>query len=116
EFDRSSDSYLFYNDGVANVNPFFDEAVVRQFQAGDTIIVMCKTGGRGGQAVGELDSPSGPASHRLVELNLYNIYNMVDGFVGKANDLTSWLEAGLPYNASEEGIWKPSDHRGRSLK
>jgi len=46
EYSPKTDEYLFSN----NVNKFFDAAVARRFSPGDTIILMCRSGGRGGLA------------------------------------------------------------------
>lgn len=108
EFAPNVNEYVF----LFNTNKFFDAAVVRQFAPGDTIILMCKTGGRAGFAGGELEEPSQPASKRLEELGYYRLYNMTRGF--EAAD--GWKSEGLPYNNSYDGIWKPSDQKGRSLR
>jgi len=100
---------------------FFDEAVARQFKAGDTIIVMCKTDGRAGYAGSELEDPTTPAAQRLEELNDYTVYNLGGGFEdpGKVHDgvtYVGWKPSGLPYIISSNGAWKPIfDERGRSL-
>lgn len=95
-------------------NRFFDAAVVRQFRAYDILILMCRTGGRAGLAGTELEDPTQPAAKRLEELGFYELYNMKGGFEGKNGE--GWLPSGLPYNKSLDGIWKPSDQQGRSLK
>jgi len=116
EFDRATDEYLFYAGGIANENKFFDEEVYRFFDPStDTIIVVCKTGGRAGMASTDLEDRSEPAANRLEELGCFNVLRMKDGFVGKPNADLSWLEAGLPVSTGYEGIWKPSDFKGRSL-
>ena len=100
---------------------FFDEAVARQFKAGDTIIVMCKTDGRGGYASTELEDPTTPACQRLEELDDYTVYNLGGGFEspGKVHDsitYVGWKPSGLPYLISSVGAWKPIfGERGRSL-
>lgn len=116
EFDRSSDEYFYYylddaGNLVANLNKFFDEEVYRHFDpATDTIIVVCKSGGRAGRAANDLENPSGPASNRLEQLGFFDIRRMTDGFT------FGWEPAGLPVSTGYEGIWKPSDFRGGSLK
>ena len=101
---------------------FFDECVARLFKAGDTIIVMCKTDGRGGYAGTELEDPTTPACQRLEELGTYTVYNLGGGFEspGKVHDgetYVGWKEtAGLPYVISSVGAFKPIfDEQGRSL-
>lgn len=89
---------------------FFVEEVVRQFDVNDTIIVMCKTDGRGGYAADELEDPL-PIFERLEELGFYNLYNLGGGFLspGKTHDDTTyvgWVPSGLPYNNNLEGIWQ----------
>jgi len=106
EYDRQTDDY-----GFTDVNKFFDAAVYRHFDpATDTLIVVCRSGGRAGQASTELDDPSQPASNRLEALGFFDIRRMVGGFT------FGWEPAGLPSESNTVGIWKPSDHRGRSLK
>lgn len=104
-------------------NRFFDEEVVRQFNPGDIIIVMCRSGKRSVSAAEELEDPSHPACKRLEELGFYDIYNMEGGFEGGKDDCgyrtknNGWKKAGtgsLPYNCSDKGIWTPQQ-RGRSL-
>ena len=108
EYAPNMDAYVF----LFNTNKFFDAAVVRQFAPYDTIILMCKTGGRAGLAGVELEEPSQPASKRLEELGFYNLYNMTGGFEGPGG----WEDEDLPYNNNDVGIWKPSDQKGRSLR
>ena len=114
EFDRSTDEYFFYYVDpdlglIANVYKFFDAAVYRHFAHDDTLIVVCKSGGRAGRAASEIESPSQPASQRLEDLGFANVYRMTGGFS------FGWEPAGLPVSTGYEGIWKPSDHKGRSL-
>lgn len=108
EYDPKTVAYLFAN----NVNKFFDAEVARRFSPGDTIILMCRSGGRGGYAGAELEDPTQPASKRLDELGQYQIYNMTGGFEAAGG----WKASGLPFNQSDAGIWKPSNQKGRSLK
>jgi rhodanese-related sulfurtransferase len=108
EYEPKTDTYRFSN----NVNKFFDAEVARQFNPGDTIILMCKSGGRAGYAGTELEDPSQPASRRLEELGSFVVYNITGGF--EAGD--GWKQSSLPFNQSDAGIWKPSAQRGRSLK
>jgi len=89
---------------------FFVEEVVRQFNIYDTIILMCKSDGRGGYASDELEDPL-PIFERLEELGFYNLYNLGGGFLSsKTHDDTTyvgWVSSGLPYNTSNVGMWKP---------
>lgn len=106
-------------------NKFFDEEVVRQFDRGDVIIIMCRSGSRSVSASKELEDPCNPedkhpACKRLEELGFYNLYNMEGGFEGGKDECcyrkkeAGWKNMGLPYNYSDEGIWTPQQ-RGRSL-
>jgi rhodanese-related sulfurtransferase len=108
EYAPKIDEYVFRDNG----NKFFDAAVARQFSPRDTIILMCKSGGRAGYAGAELENPSQPASKRLEELGYYHLYNMAGGFEA----IGGWKPSALPYNTADSGIWKPSDQRGRSLR
>jgi rhodanese-related sulfurtransferase len=104
EFDRQTDDYAW------NDNKFFDAEVYRHFDpATDTLIVVCRSGGRAGQVSNELKDLSQPASNRLEELGFFNIYRMTGGFS------FGWEPAGLPVVSNTVGIWKPSDFKGRSL-
>jgi rhodanese-related sulfurtransferase len=102
-------------------NKFFDEEVVRQFSPGDTIIIMCRSGGKSVSAANELEAPTHPACKRLEELGFYDVYNMLEGFEGGKDEYgyrtleAGWKNKGLPYNFSKEGIWVPHQE-GRSLK
>jgi rhodanese-related sulfurtransferase len=110
EFDRPTDEYIFYAGGVANVNKFFDEGVYRHFDpATDTIIVVCRSGGRAGMAADDLEDPSEPAANRLEKLGFFDIRVMTGGFS------FGWEPANLPVSTGYEGIWKPSDFAGKSL-
>ena len=61
EFDPETKEYVYIR-----YSKFFDENVVRQFDADDTtIILMCKSDGRGGYASTELENPTHPAFQRL---------------------------------------------------
>ena len=108
-------------------NRFFDEEVVRQFDPGDIIIVMCRSGSRSEEASGELEGPSGPACKRLEELGFYDIRDMSEGFEGGRNKDDEdpanchhrtkdegWQNKGLPYVDNDKGIWTPQQ-KGRSL-
>ena len=114
EYDRKTDAYVLRD----NVNKFFDAEVVRRFNPGDTLILMCRSGGRASLAGDELEGPSQPASQRLEELGSYYVYNMKGGFesVDKEDGTLGWKLSNLPFNKSAVGIWKPSDQQGRSLK
>jgi rhodanese-related sulfurtransferase len=106
EYNRQVDNYVF-----TDINKFFDAAVYRFFDpANDTLIVVCRSGGRAGAAAGELEDLSQPASNRLEALGFFDVRRMDGGFS------FGWEPAGLPVVSDTEGIWKPSDHRGRSLK
>jgi hypothetical protein len=108
EYAPNMHQYVF----AGNINKFFDAAVARQFSRNDTIILMCRSGGRAANAGDELEDPSQPASKRLEELGYYHLYNMTGGFETDGG----WKPSGLPYNKADAGIWKPSDQQGRSLQ
>jgi len=80
EFDRASDEYFYYyrddaGNLVANLNEFFNEEVYRNFDpATDTIIVVCKSGGRAGRAADDLEDLSGAASTRLERLGFFDLF------------------------------------------
>ena len=101
-------------------NRFFDEEVVRQFDRGDIIIIMCRSGKRSVSALEELKDPTHPACKRLEELGFYDIHNMSGGFEGGKDNCCyrekneGWKNTGLPYNYSDNGIWTPQQ-KGRSL-
>ncbi len=101
-------------------NRFFDEEVVRQFDRGDIIIIMCRSGKRSVSALEELKNPTHPACKRLEELGFYDIRNMSGGFEGGKDNCCyrekneGWKNTGLPYNYSDNGIWTPQQ-KGRSL-
>lgn len=121
-FDPSTQKY------VMKLNRFFEEEVVRQFSRDDTIIIMCRSGGRSVDAALELeDTDSVRAAKRLEELGYYNIFNMLEGFEGGGNKTDQdpancqhrtldqgWKNKGLPYIDNDSGIWIPRQ-RGRSL-
>lgn len=117
EFDRASDEYFYYyrddaGNLVANLNEFFDEEVYRNFDpATDTIIIVCRSGGRAGMAADDLEDLSGPASNRLERLGFFDVLRMKGGFIAYEG-----VEPPLPVSTGYEGIWKPSDFKGRSLK
>jgi rhodanese-related sulfurtransferase len=116
-FDAKTQQY------VKELNKFFDEEVVRRFNPGDTIILMCRSGGRSVDAANELEADSVRAAKRLEELDLYYIYNMIEGFEGGRNKddckhrtlEQGWKNKGLPYIDNDAGIWKPRQ-KGRSLE
>jgi len=102
---------------------FFDECVARLFKPGDTIIVMCKSDGRGGRAGTELEDPTTPACQRLEELGTYTVYNLGGGFEspGKVHDGTTyvgWKPSGLPYVINAAGAFNPKlgANQGRNIK
>ena len=54
-------------------NPDFVSEVKRKFKPADTLLVMCRSGGRGAAAV-----------NRLAAAGYKNVYNIIDGFEGDA--------------------------------
>lgn len=104
-------------------NKFFDEEVVRQFDPDvDILILICRSGKRGGKACVEIGTEEGythPAHKRLEKLGYFEVYNMVGGFEGGADECgyrldAGWKNSGLPYKYGTEGIWTPQQ-KGRSL-
>jgi rhodanese-related sulfurtransferase len=105
-------------------NKFFDEEVVRQFDPDvDILILMCRSGTRGGKACVEIGTEQGythPAHKRLEKLGYFEVYNMSGGFEGGKDKCgyrtldAGWKNLGLPYNYSDKGIWTPQQ-KGRSL-
>jgi rhodanese-related sulfurtransferase len=103
-------------------NPFFDEEVIRKFDEGDTIVIMCRSGKRSVSSYDELydPDPTHPAYKRLEELDSYTLYNMLGGFEGGSNDCgyrekdEGWKNLLLPYNYSATGMWTPPQ-KGRRL-
>lgn len=101
-------------------NAFFDEEVMRQFDEGDIIIIMCRSGKRSCSAYDELEDPTHPAYKRLEDLGSYTLYNMSGGFEGGKDDCCyrtkeeGWKNLGLPYNYSATGMWTPHQ-KGRRL-
>jgi rhodanese-related sulfurtransferase len=83
------------------------------FAPGDTILVMCRSGGRAAMAI-----------NMLAKAGFQNVYNITDGMEGdKVNDPESvyhgkrmkdgWKNAGLPwtYDLDPELIWLPPEDR-----
>lgn len=56
---------------VMQDNPRFIRQVKKTFKRGDTILVMCRSGGRSAQSV-----------NKLVKYGYKNVYNITDGFEG----------------------------------
>ena len=103
-------------------NIFFDEEVMRRFDEGDTIIIMCRSGSRSVSAYEELYDPdtTHPAYKRLEELGSYTLYNMFGGFEGGKDECgyrtkeEGWKNLELPYNYSATDMWTPPQ-KGRRL-
>lgn len=62
--------YVFFRGGP-HPNPHFVEDVAHRFQKGDTLLVICRSGGR-----------SAPAADALVRAGFGKVYNVRDGFEG----------------------------------
>jgi rhodanese-related sulfurtransferase len=90
-------------------NPGFAPAVMEAFDTGDTVLVICRSGGRSALAV-----------NGLVKAGFTNVYNVVDGFEGdKVDDPGSayhgkrmkngWKNSGAPwtYDGDLELLWLP---------
>jgi rhodanese-related sulfurtransferase len=98
-------------------NKLFDLEVTREFHPGDTIILMCRSGGRGGLGCTELETPTHPIFKRLEELGEYTLYNMSGGFEGGTDNCgyrtleAGWKNNDLPYKYGAEGIWTPLKSR-----
>ena len=74
-------------------NPDFAAQLQAQVDKNNTVIFMCRTGGR-----------SHNAALMAQQLGYKNAYNMLEGFEGEANELkqrtliNGWKHAGLPWN------------------
>ena len=92
---------------VVAPNPDFAPAVMKAFDPGDTLLVMCRSGGRSALAV-----------NGLAKAGFSNAYNVVDGFEGdKVDDQGSaydgkrmrngWKNSGSPwtYEVDPELLW-----------
>lgn len=93
------------------LNPDFVAKVKEAVGPGDTILVMCATGGRAAMAV-----------HLLAQAGLANVYNIVNGLEGDRVDdpgsvyhgkhmRNGWKNAGLPwgYDFHPDLMWATSD-------
>ena len=78
-------------------NAHFLSEAQRLFRTTDTLLVMCRSGGRGAQAV-----------NALAKAGYRNVYNIIDGFEGNALDmpqsyndgkyiLNGWKNSGAPW-------------------
>ena len=87
---------------VMEPNPDFVSQVKRDYKDGDTILVMCRSGGRSAMAV-----------NLLAEAGFIRVYNITDGFEGDAvtdpasyyNGLrvkNGWKNSGAPWTYSIE--------------
>ena len=92
---------------VVHANPEFVSHVTGLFQPTDTLLVMCRSGGRSALAVDALG-----------QAGFVNAYNVIDGFEGdKVDDPTSahhgkrmkngWRNSGAPwtYDCDTELLW-----------
>ncbi len=64
--------YVFFQGGP-HKNPHFVEDVAHRFRKSDTLLVICRSGGR-----------SAPAADALVRAGFTQVYNVRDGFEGAA--------------------------------
>lgn len=91
KFDPAKKDY-----GLVN-NPDFEAVVKEKFRPEDTIMVMCRSGVRGAEAV-----------NRMAKIGFTNVYNVTDGFEGeKITEEDSyykgkrmkngWRNSGLPW-------------------
>jgi len=64
--------YVFFQGGP-HKNPHFVEDVAHRFRKSDTLLVICRSGGR-----------SAPAADALVRAGFKQVYNVRDGFEGAA--------------------------------
>ncbi len=96
------------NEPVMEPNAEFVSGAKRQLAADDTILVMCRSGGRSAMAV-----------NALAAAGFTNVYNIIDGMEGdKVNDPGSiqhgkrvkngWKNSGSPwtYDVNPELIWR----------
>jgi len=92
---------------VVRPNPDFGTAVAARFGPSDTLLVMCRSGGRSALAV-----------NTLAKAGFERVYNVIDGFEGdKVDDPTSadhgkrmkngWKNSGSPwtYDCDPELLW-----------
>lgn len=92
---------------VVAPNPDFAPAVMKAFAPGDTLLVMCRSGGRSALAV-----------NGLAKAGFTNAYNVIDGFEGdKVDDPASayhgkrmkngWKNSGSPwtYEVDPDLLW-----------
>jgi len=83
--------WAFYPGMVAN--PDFAQQLAAQLDQNDTVIFMCRTGGR-----------SHNAAITAAAAGYANAYNMLEGFEGEANEnkqrtmINGWKNAGLPWH------------------
>jgi rhodanese-related sulfurtransferase len=85
------------NQPVVAPNPDFAPAVMKAFASGDTLLMMCRSGGR-----------SALAANGLAKAGFTNVYNIIDGFEGdKVDDpasayhgkrmMNGWKNSGAPW-------------------
>ena len=95
------------NDPAVAPNPEFISSVTSQVSASDTLLIICRSGGRSAQAV-----------NALAEAGFTNAYNIIDGMEGDlVNDPESayhgkrmkngWKNSGAPwsYEVNTELLW-----------
>ncbi|HEB76917.1 MAG TPA: hypothetical protein ENI90_00130 [Methylothermaceae bacterium] len=118
--------FVFFQGGP-HPNPHFVQDVASRFQKTDTLLVICRSGGR-----------SAPAADALVRAGFHKVYNVRDGFEGSpfvgrsAREKTllqkyspfyghrgrveGWRYYGLPYTYElrEELRYRPFDRAGHT--
>ena len=97
-------------------NPDFEAQAKKLFKPSDTLLVMCRSGGRSAKAV-----------DRLAEAGFKQVYNIIDGMEGDTVDdpqsvfqgkrmKNGWKNSGLPwtYDLDPERMCLPTAQKGTS--
>ena len=95
------------NEPAVSPNPDFITCITSEFSVSDTLLVICRSGGRSALAVNE-----------LAKVGYENTYNIIDGMEGDMVDdpdsayhgkrmKNGWKNAGLPwtYDVNTELLW-----------
>ena len=88
---------------AVNPNPDFITAVEDAYSEDDTLLLVCRSGGR-----------SAKATDALAQVGFKNVYNIIDGMEGDLVDdrrmKNGWKNAGLPwtYEVNPELLWTGS--------
>lgn len=84
------------NGPVMPENGHFVEEVEKRYRKTDTLLVMCRSGGRSAAAV-----------NKLADAGFSNVYNITDGFEGEADKngrrtIDGWKNSGIPWTYTLE--------------